>query len=119
MSIKQIDCKTLKKWIDENSVIVIDVREPNEYQESHLDCASLIPLSTIDINALPQQEDKKIVIHCRSGKRSSAACEKLLSQNSSLDLYNLTGGIMAWQNEKLPVVLPIENETCIIKPKLP
>ena len=44
MSIINIDCKTLKKWLENNEVILIDVRELSEYQSGHIDQANLIPL---------------------------------------------------------------------------
>ncbi|MFT6220560.1 MAG: rhodanese-related sulfurtransferase, partial [Rickettsiales bacterium] len=47
---------------------------------------------------LPKLDGKKLVIKCRIGRRSAAACEKLLAQNPDLDIYNLTGGIIAWHN---------------------
>lgn len=105
----QVDSKELKKLIDEKKVVLIDVRELHEYQEAHFGCATLIQLGVIDVSKLPKHDDKKLVIHCRSGKRSTAACEKLLSQDPSLEVYNLTGGILAWQNESF-------SEGYLVKP---
>lgn len=85
--IKNIDSKTLNNWLNENTVVLIDVREPLEYRIERIKDAKNIPLSTIcfeDIN-LPKNKNKKIVIQCRSGSRSRAACEKILKHDSIVD----------------------------------
>ncbi len=98
MPIKTIDSGILKRWLDKNEVVLIDVREPEEYALENISAAKLIPLNTISTSKLPDIQGKKIVIHCRSGKRSLAACEKLLSEDNTLELYNLDGGILSWGN---------------------
>lgn len=118
--IKNIDSKTLDNWLNENTVVLIDVREPLEYQIERFKHAKNIPLSTIcleDIN-LPKHKSKKIVIQCRSGSRSRAACEKILKHDSSLTLYNLEGGILDWAQQGFPTtkekqVLPLERQVQI------
>ena len=99
MSVTNIDCPTLKKWLKNNEAVLIDVRELAEYQESKIDQAHLIPLGEISINSLPDFKNKKLVLHCRSGKRSLTAGAKLLEENPKLEIYNLEGGISAWSAE--------------------
>ena len=96
MTIKNINSATLKKWIDKDEAIIIDVREPAEYEEKSIENSILIPLKTLEKSLIPAHEGKKIVIHCRSGKRSLFACEKLLDEDENLELYNLEGGILDW-----------------------
>ena len=98
MSVTNIDCATLKKWLKNDEAVLIDVRELAEYQESKIDQAHLIPLGEISINSLPDFKNKKLVLHCRSGKRSLSAGAKLLEENPKLEIYNLEGGIIAWNN---------------------
>lgn len=93
--IKTVDPKTLKHWLDNNEAILIDVRDQIEYKQECIDCATLIPLSEFNADKVPAI-DKKIVIHCRSGVRSAAACAKLLDDMPDADVYNLEGGILAW-----------------------
>ena len=78
MSIINIDCKTLKKWLENNEVILIDVRELSEYQSGHIDQANLIPLEELSIKILPELKNKKLVLCCQLGKRSFKGCNKLL-----------------------------------------
>ena len=98
MSVTNIDCATLKKWLKNDEAVLIDVRELAEYQESKIDQAHLIPLGEISINSLPDFKNKKLVLHCRSGKRSLTAGAKLLEENPNLEIFNLEGGIIAWNN---------------------
>ena len=98
MSVTNIDCPTLKKWLKNDEAVLIDVRELAEYQESKIDQAHLIPLGEISINSLPDFKNKKLVLHCRSGKRSLTAGNKLLEENPKLEIFNLEGGIIAWNN---------------------
>ena len=77
---------------------LIDVREPYDYEIADLD-GLLIPLKTVSDNADKIALDKKVVVHCRSGKRSADAIRVLESQFGFQNLYNLTGGILAWADE--------------------
>jgi len=96
MTINSINTKTLQSWLQNHSTILIDVREVAENKTARIKAATLIPLATININNLPPLADKKLVIHCKSGKRSFAACQLLLAQNPHLEIYNLDGGIESW-----------------------
>lgn len=99
IKIKSIDPMTAYEWLNNNEAILIDVREPEEYKEVHIEGAHLIPIGIIDNKKLPiDAKNKKIIVHCKMGKRGTMACEKLLSENPALDIYNIDGGIIAWEN---------------------
>jgi len=93
---KNIDVKTLKNWLDNEEVVLIDVREIEENNNQRIADAILIPLAEIAKEKLPDFKGKKLVIHCQGGKRSQNACEKLLADNIGCEIYNLEGGINAW-----------------------
>ncbi len=99
MSIKNIDAKTLKKWLENNEAVLIDVREPAEHEAEKISGSNLLPLANVGKALLPQYKNKKLVLHCRSGKRSFNACQKLISEDPNLEIYNLEGGISAWSTE--------------------
>lgn len=101
MAIKNVDPKTLKKWLSNNEAVLVDVREPIEHSAKNITQANLVPLSQIAKCNLPQCQNKKLVLHCQGGKRSMAACEKLLREDPELEIYNLEGGIMNWEKECL------------------
>lgn len=96
-TIKSIDPKTAKEWLSKNEAIIVDVREPGEYAAMHIVGAKLIPVGTINNDNLPELNNKKLIIHCHLGQRGRSACEKLLISNPNLDVYNLEGGITAWE----------------------
>lgn len=94
--IKNINVTTLKSWLENNEAVLIDVRESEEYRVGRIFDAPLIPVGVITKGLLPEIGDKKLVLYCRSGKRSAFACEKLLGEGWQGDVYNLEGGILAW-----------------------
>lgn len=91
-----VDPKTLKTWIDKGEAILVDVREPAEHAAQSIPGATLLPLGKISRTALPALQNKKLVLHCKAGKRGGVACETLLKESPELEIYNLEGGIDAW-----------------------
>jgi len=96
MSIKMVDAQTAKGWIETQGAILIDVREPAEHAAQNIAAAHLVPLGSVTCASLPSTAGK-IIIHCQKGMRGNKACEALLAENADLDVYNLEGGIEAWQ----------------------
>ncbi len=89
-----------KKIMDnEKDIVILDVREPDEIEEGYIDGAIFIPKDDILKKAEEVILDKhrKILVYCRSGKRSKEACEKLLALGYD-DVYDF-GGIMDWPFE--------------------
>ena len=99
--IKSIQTDMLKQWMQKQEVELIDVRTVEEYQEMSIPSSTLIPLNELSIDQLKSldDEDKKIVIHCRSGHRSMLACQLLIDQGIQKDVWNLEGGILDWMNQ--------------------
>ncbi len=95
---KSINAQTAKEWLTKNEAILIDVREPSEFNAIHIEGAHLIPVGKISNDQLPAIANKKIIVHCKLGMRGKTACEKLLEGNPDLDIYNMEGGIVAWEN---------------------
>ena len=93
-----LEAENLQKMIEKNEAIVIDVREQAEYNETHIDGSILIPLGTLTMEKVQKiaKDGKKIVFQCRSGMRSMKACQMLMEDDDELDVYNLEGGIIAW-----------------------
>ncbi len=92
----------LKTALDNGQeLLVLDVREENEYDICHLDNALLIPLNQLPERSSELDPQADIVIHCRSGVRSKKAL-KQLREAGFTRLRNLTGGILAWADEVDP-----------------
>lgn len=96
MPLKTVDAPTLKSWMDKGEALVVDVREPGEYAAEHIPGATLLPIGNITKPLLPAVAGKKLVLHCRGGTRGGKACEKLLTEDPTLELYHLKGGLSAW-----------------------
>ena len=118
MTVKTISAQTLKEWIDNNQAVVIDVREASEYESKHIKGSYHIPVGEISSKKLPKT-DRKIVIHCFGGKRGTTACQKILSEDDGAEIYNLEGGISAWENAGFNIestgrkTLPIDRQVQI------
>ena len=119
MPVKTVDAATLNRWLEKGEAALIDVREPAEHRAQHIPKAALVPLSTLSCAALPKTAGQKLVVHCKAGRRGETACEKLLKENPALELYNLEGGIGAWEAAGLPTQksgnhLPIDRQMQLI-----
>ena len=77
-----------------SGVRLIDVREPNEYDEARVPGGQLIPLATIPDNLDAFRGDGPTYVVCRSGGRSRMACEYLAAQGA--EAINVAGGVLAW-----------------------
>ena len=89
--------------INRENAVLIDVREAAEYEAGHIPNALHIPLAGIaDAKSLQKLKEKPVVLYCRTGQRSMQASGRLRAQGFT-QVYNLAGGIGAWQNENLPV----------------
>jgi rhodanese-related sulfurtransferase len=112
--------KTMKNLFDENPIpqigpqqlrslleqpvtpLLIDVREPEEYSQGHIQGARLIPLGELVQNISRLPTDREIVCICHSGSRSAAAAGRL--SQAGLQVSNLTGGMMTWALYGFPMV---------------
>ncbi len=97
MPIKSVDASIVKQWLADNEAIIVDVREPAEHAARKIEGSVLLPLRDVCKAALPECKGKKLVLHCQAGKRGTTACQKLLQEDPSLELYHLEGGIAAWE----------------------
>ena len=82
--------------------LLLDVREPVEWNTGHAPTARHIPLGQLPRYLSELPTDRRIIVVCRSGNRSARATAVLRA--ASLDAANLTGGMSAWARSGLPVV---------------
>lgn len=94
--VHMLDAQTLNQRLDQQSVILIDVREPGEFAEEHIPGAALVPLSQFDPHKISQSDDTQLVLYCRSGNRSQIAARKLCEAGFK-SVSQLAGGIAAWK----------------------
>jgi sulfur-carrier protein adenylyltransferase/sulfurtransferase len=105
--VKEIEVEEFILWQENGENFqLIDVREPEEYNDRNIG-GTLIPLNNILEEADKVSTDRKVLIYCRSGKRSSTAIQQLEDKFGLDNLYNLKGGILdyiAYENSKLNVM---------------
>lgn len=103
--LKNVDATEFKKLVDAGNGITLDVRTPEEVAEGYINNASTINYYDADfvdkINLIPK--DKEIYVYCKSGGRSSEAAE-ILQKNGFAKVYNLSNGIIDWEENGFPLV---------------
>jgi rhodanese-related sulfurtransferase len=99
MPIKQLSAIELKtKLQDKERLILLDVREPNEFEFAHIDGSVLIPLNQIPQRLREIDMEQEVVLICHHGMRSMQAAN-FLTQVGFRKISNLVGGIDAWSIE--------------------
>lgn len=83
----------------EGSFTILDVRQPGEYEQEHIPGAKLIPLPKLSDSLTELTADKPTIVYCAIGGRSRVAAQ-LLSGRGFNEVYNLKGGIKAWNGAK-------------------
>ena len=89
----------MRVMAEEDNYVILDVRTQAEYQEGHIPGAICVPNESIGTEAIPELPDKdqRILVYCRSGRRSKEAAEKL----AAIGYTNILefGGILDWKGE--------------------
>jgi rhodanese-related sulfurtransferase len=102
--VKEVNSAEALQLINHKNAVILDVREPNEYEAGHVLNSKLIPLGKLKerMAELEKFKEQPIVVVCRSGNRSGTACF-LLGRQGFSQAYNLAGGVQAWQKNNLPL----------------
>lgn len=98
---KTMDADAAKAYLEthaSDAYHLVDVREPWEYKEMHLPGAVLIPLSEVADRFREIALDKPTIVYCRSGRRSASAAS-LMAGLGFEKVFNLAGGVLAWNGE--------------------
>lgn len=102
--VKEVETLEAIQLINHRDAVILDVREDKEFATGRLPNAKHIPLGQLVARLKDVEKFKKkpIVVNCRSGARSATACG-ILRKNGFEEVYNLKGGINAWQQANMPV----------------
>jgi addiction module HigA family antidote len=112
-TVQSADIHTIKRWVDANEILLVDVRETAEFDKEHIAGALLLPMSSFDAEIFPVLPGKKVVLYCAIGKRSEAAGKMLLNEGHPGAIH-MTGGLSAWKAAGLPIeeqFLPTGGQT--------
>lgn len=101
---KLVEPTEAKKLIDGKKVVILDVRSPAEYANGHLHGSTNIDIRDPQFQARIDKLDKNqtYLVHCAVGMRSARACEAM-DKLEFKNLYDLKGGLTAWEKAGLPL----------------
>lgn len=102
-SYQPITQEEAKEMMDTQEVIILDVREQDEYDSSHIPGAVLLPVGTIDKDTAAKvipEKDSMVLVYCHSGNRSKSA-SSTLAELGYTNIYEF-GGINTWPYETEP-----------------
>ena len=92
---KNVSVSDLKN-ANEPNMLIVDVRQPEEYAQGHVPGAKLIPLGQLESKLAEIPDNAPVYVICRSGSRSKTASD-ILVKNGKIDVRNVQGGTLAWQ----------------------
>lgn len=97
--------------MNSSGVSIIDVREPHEFIKGHIENAINTPLGKLadQLGQFAHQKDNPVIVVCQTGTRSVPAC-KTLTKAGFTDVYNIIGGMQAWEDSKLPIKISSKNK---------
>ena len=102
--VPEITAPEVKKMMDERKpFVLVDVREPHEFQICRIPGSTLIPLGDVPKRMHELNSADEIVVHCRSGMRSAQAVD-LLMKAGFRKIHNLKGGVLAWADQVDPTM---------------
>jgi rhodanese-related sulfurtransferase len=100
----QIGTLEATRLMNQGTTLILDVREGDEYAAGHLPRARHIPLSQLSkrVDEIGKFKDKPVIVTCKTGARAGAAT-RLLKQAGFNSVFELRGGLNAWQQASLPL----------------
>lgn len=102
--VKEVDTTGAVQLMNHREALVLDVREDREIAAGRIPNSKHIPLGQLGsrLQELAKYKEKPVVVNCRSGARSASAC-RVLAKNGFGEVYNLKGGILAWEQASMPI----------------
>jgi rhodanese-related sulfurtransferase len=98
----ELDAREVHALLRNRQAVLIDVREPEEFEAERIPGALLFPLSGFDPESLPLDGSKRIIFQCGTGRRSAQAAQRLIRHGSD-QASHLAGGLKAWKEAGLPI----------------
>jgi phage shock protein E len=99
---RDVDVQTTAALREQPDVMILDVREQDEWDAGHIPGAVFMPMGQVPDRMSEIPKDKTVIVQCRSGNRSSQVTDFLVQQGFT-NVHNMSGGLNAWQSAGLPV----------------
>ena len=104
--IEELDPADAYEELSRGDAVLVDTREQHEWDEAHLEGATLVPPDSVAerIESVAPDRSQRVLLYCRVGNRSARAADQLESELGYEDVASIAGGIVAWEGAGLPVV---------------
>ncbi|RPI47635.1 MAG: rhodanese-like domain-containing protein [Betaproteobacteria bacterium] len=101
---KEVSVQQAVQLINRRDALVLDVRDASEFESGHIPNARHVPAADLEkrVKELEKFKQRPVIVSCRSGSRSIAACSAL-RKNGFQEVFSLKGGILGWQQASLPL----------------
>lgn len=101
---KEVSTPQAVQLINRRDALILDVRDAAEFASGHIANARHIPVTEIEqrLKELDKFKERPVIVSCRSGNRSIAACG-VLRKNGFAEVFSLKGGILSWQQAGMPI----------------
>lgn len=102
---ENVSPEQVQEWLEGKEIVLVDVREPDEWNEEHIEGAMLVPLSAFDPQVILEQagEELGIVFYCKVGGRADRVCQYFV-QATGRAATCMEGSILGWKAQGLPTV---------------
>ena len=99
--VRDLTPEEVARGLTEGTMLLVDVREPNETALERYPDAVIVPLSAFEVEQIPEPQGRQVVFVCRSGRRSVTASQVAQAHGLPYDAH-LAGGLLAWKAAGLP-----------------
>lgn len=112
-TIPEVDPTEVKEILDQGEdapAVVIDVREQQEWDESHIAGAKHVPRGYLEqrIGRAAPDHDQRVILYCAAGNRSAIAAKTLIEELGYTNVESMTGGITLWKQRNFPITIPFQ-----------
>ena len=101
-AVENLNFEDIRDGLSSGKILLVDVREPNEFEAGHIPGSILVPLSQFSVADIRDAGDRRIVLSCRSGRRSLTAAAMAFEQGLPIDAH-YAGGFLDWVASGGPV----------------
>ena len=101
---REVSVQQAVQLINRRDAVVLDVRDAAEFESGHIPNARHMPVADMEkrFKEIEKFKQRPIIVSCRSGTRSVAACG-VLRKNGFQEVFSLKGGVLGWQQASMPL----------------
>ena len=105
--VENLTVEDIQAGLQSGTILLVDVREDHEFEAGHIPGSVLVPLSVFSVDAIPDPQGRRVVLSCRSGRRSLTAAAMAFDQGMPIDAH-YAGGFLDWVAHEQDVATGLE-----------